>query len=82
MTPKVIRYAQTPDTPWANGCGSTRLLWSDPAGERRISAARLSGPAVFSALPGMARLLAVLDPIYIKLSVGGRRVQLLSLIHI
>lgn len=73
---KIIRYADTPDSPWANGCGSTRLLWSDPAGERRISVAKLEGPATFSALPGMARVLLVLDPIRLTLRVNGAATHL------
>ncbi len=76
MSPQIVRYADTPDTPWANGRGSTRLLWADAAGERRISVAKLEGPAAFSALPGMARLLLVLDPMRLTLSVGGRTVRL------
>jgi len=57
--------------PWANAGGSTRLLWSDGAGERRISIAQLDRPAAFSLFPGMARLLFVLDPIMIELDVCG-----------
>ena len=76
MTLKVIRYADTPDSVWANGCGSTRLLWSDPAGERRISVARLAAPTPFSRLPGMARVLLVLEPIRFTLRVNGAVIHL------
>ena len=82
MTPKlirplqIIRYADQPDSPWANGLGSTRLLWADEAGERRISIARLEGPAAFSSLPGTARALAVLDPIHLTLRISGRELRL------
>ena len=82
MTPKlirplqIIRYADQPDSPWANGLGSTRLLWADEAGERRISIARLEGPAAFSTLPGIARALAVLDPIHLTLRISGREIRL------
>lgn len=76
MALQVIRYAEQPDMPWANGLGSTRQLWADRSGERRISVAQLRAPAPFSALPGMARLLLVLDPIQITLNIGGQRVQL------
>ncbi len=59
--------------PWANGGGSTRRLWSDAAGERRISVAMLARPASFSALTDIARLLVVLDPVVIRLSIGNDR---------
>ena len=72
----LIRYAEQPDIPWANGLGSTRLMWADPAGERRISIAKLEGPAAFSALPGIARALAVLDPIHLTLRISGREIRL------
>lgn len=76
MALKIIRYAEQPDRPWANGLGSTRLLWADRDGDRRISVAHLNGPAPFSELPGVARLLLVLDPIRITLGIGGQRAQL------
>ncbi len=59
--------------PWANGGGSTRRLWSDAAGERRISVAMLARPTSFSALTDIARLLVVLDPVVIRLSIGNDR---------
>jgi environmental stress-induced protein Ves len=76
LTPAIIRYADQPDSPWANGGGSIRLMWQCPAGERRISIASLQRPAAFSALPAMARLLMVLDPIRITLRISGQDVQL------
>ena len=76
MALEIIRYADQPDIPWANGGGSTRLMWQDPPGERRISIARLEGAAPFSPLPAMARLLRVLDPIRITLRINGQEVQL------
>lgn len=76
MALKVIRYAEQPDMPWANNLGSARQLWADPPGERRISIARLNAPAPFSRLPGVARLLLVLDPIRITLRACGREVRL------
>lgn len=76
MTLALIRYAGQPDSRWANGLGSTRVLWADAAGERRISIAKLEGPAPFSALPGIARALAVIDPIHLRLRISGREIPL------
>ncbi|MBS0433232.1 MAG: HutD family protein [Proteobacteria bacterium] len=50
--------------PWANGAGSTEVLWREPddAGWRvRVSIARVSGAGPFSELPGTRRLLVPLD---------------------
>jgi environmental stress-induced protein Ves len=67
----IVRYADVPDTPWPNGAGSTRLLWSDSPGERRVSVAMLERPAPFSTLRRAARLLWVLDPVVVELRIGA-----------
>lgn len=69
---RIIRYGDQPDLRWANDGGTTRALWSDRSGERRVSVAMLERLAAFSPLPGMARLLVVLDPLTIEIQIDGR----------
>lgn len=74
--PVIVRYADAAETRWANNGGVTRVLWRGPGGARRISIASLVAPAAFSALPGMARTLLVIDPIAITLCIDGTAVAL------
>lgn len=76
MTVSIVRYADAVDTTWANGGGTTRLLWSDAEDARRISIATLRQPGAFSLLPGMLRTLVVLDPVMVSLEIDEQAVEL------
>ncbi len=76
MTVSIVRYADAVDRAWANGGGTTRLLWSDAEDARRISIATLRQPGAFSLLPGMLRTLVVLDPLLVGLEIDHRLVEL------
>ncbi|HJU27128.1 MAG TPA: HutD family protein [Rhodanobacteraceae bacterium] len=63
--------------PWANGAGSTSLLWREPDDANwkvRISIARVEHDGPFSELPGARRLLVPLDAaMELHLQDGGIR---------
>jgi environmental stress-induced protein Ves len=78
---RIVRLADIPPAPWANGAGETRELWSalapDGGGwDRRISVATLAAPAPFSPLPGVSRILLPLDDVAGTLAIDGRPVPL------
>jgi hypothetical protein len=68
--------------PWANGLGSTLELAVSPAGasieslDWRISIATVTAPGPFSSLPGIDRVLLVLDDVDAVLAVDGHAVAL------
>lgn len=68
--------------PWANGLGSTLELAVEPPGapmpeiDWRISIATVSEPGPFSHLPGIDRVLLVLDDVEAELTVDGRAVSM------
>ena len=79
---KVIRLADISPTPWANGGGETRVLWSDrPVGQRpgtfdrRISVATLVAPSPFSMMPGVSRSFMLLDEADVRLEMEERPVR-------
>ena len=76
MTGRIVRYADAADTIWANGGGTTRLMWSDANEGRRISVATLTKPGAFSLLPSMLRTLVVLDRLQVVLEIDDRTVEL------
>lgn len=76
MTRRIVRYADAADTIWTNGGGTTRLMWSDADGGRRISIATLTKPGAVSSLPGMRRTLVVLDPVMASLEIDVQAVEL------
>lgn len=68
--------------PWSNGRGTTLELAVSPAGaaigeiDWRISIATVSEPGPFSRLPGIDRVLLMLDDVEAELAIGGRTVAL------
>ena len=72
---KVVRPAQRPPEPWANGGGTTRTLltWPDPRRWRlRISVADVEKTGPFSVFPGVDRWFAVLDGDGVRLTTATR----------
>lgn len=77
--PRIIRFATTQPSRWANGLGETVELWRTPTGgdfAARLSIATVGEPAAFSPLPGVARALMALAPAGLVLTIDGARVAL------
>lgn len=78
MTPPVLRHAERSPTPWANGGGVTRevaragVADTAPGFDWRVSVAEVDRPGPFSTLPGVDRVIVLLDGTGLVLSVGGR----------
>jgi environmental stress-induced protein Ves len=70
MTVVVRRSAIAPQ-PWANGGGTTRELRVADDGAWRISLAEIEQDGPFSAFPGRARLLTVVEGVVLALEVDG-----------
>jgi environmental stress-induced protein Ves len=75
--PFVVRFAERPAEPWANGLGSTVEIARDPATgafDWRLSVARLEDDSAFSLLPGVDRVLMALgdDPVGLNIGDGLR----------
>ncbi|MHA7304455.1 HutD/Ves family protein [Arthrobacter sp. TMN-49] len=72
---EIIRYASLKTMPWANGGGVSRQLAAAPATDGgvdwRISIAEVAKAGPFSAMPGMDRIITVIDGELIALSVDG-----------
>lgn len=75
---RVIRLADAPAVPWANGRGTTRELLRREAADGslllRLSVADVVEPGPFSGLPGLDRVLVVIDGPGFLLSIGSRSV--------
>lgn len=72
----IIRYASLKPAPWANGGGVTRQLAAGPSGsgadwDWRISIAEVAKAGPFSPLPGIDRIITVIEGELIALSVDG-----------
>ena len=71
---EIIRYAPLKPTPWANGGGSTRKIAAGPDAKNwdwRISLAEVAKPGPFSPLPGVDRIIMVIEGDLIALTVDG-----------
>ncbi|PYI65583.1 hypothetical protein CVV68_17850 [Arthrobacter livingstonensis] len=81
---EIIRYTSLKTTPWANGGGITRQLAAGTVDSRtlgsgakgdswdwRISIAEVAKAGPFSVLPGMDRILTIIDGDLIALTVDG-----------
>jgi environmental stress-induced protein Ves len=74
MNWNVIHLDDVRPTPWRNGGGTTRELftWPDPQQWRcRASVAQISQAGVFSSFPGVQRWFAVLEGDGVRLKVGA-----------
>lgn len=67
----VVRTGDVTPQPWANGAGSTRELLSADDGSWRVSLADIDRDGPFSAFPGRARLLTVVDGPVLALVLDG-----------
>lgn len=70
----IIRYASLKPARWANGGGVTRQLAAGPAGadwDWRISIAEVAKAGPFSPLPGIDRIITVIEGELIALTVDG-----------
>lgn len=74
---QIIRYAPLKAAPWANGGGVTRQIAAGPSGatgtgwDWRISIAELAKAGPFSPMPGIDRIITVIEGDLIALSVDG-----------
>lgn len=71
---EIIRYASLKTTPWANGGGVSRQLAAAPSADGfdwRISIADVAKAGPFSPMPGMDRIITVIDGELIALTVDG-----------
>lgn len=70
---EIIRYSELPPARWANGDGVTRQLAASgsPEWDWRISIAEVAKAGPFSALPGIDRVITVVDGDLILLEVDG-----------
>lgn len=72
---EIIRYASLKTTPWPNGGGVSRQLAVGPATDGgfdwRISIAEVAKAGPFSPMPGMDRIITVIDGELIALTVDG-----------
>lgn len=71
---RIIRYADLKETRWANGGGVTREIAAGPAGtdgDWRISIAEVAKAGPFSAMPGVDRIITVIDGELIALTIDG-----------
>jgi environmental stress-induced protein Ves len=74
----VIRIAGLAAQPWSNGLGRTVELVRLPGTDEwslRVSAATIPGPAPFSALPGIDRVLIPLAPITLEVDGVARHLE-------
>ncbi|WP_417561584.1 HutD family protein [Microbacterium sp.] len=71
----LIRFADRPATSWANGRGTTVVLWRTPDGDSvadvRLSIATVSESGPFSLLPGIDRMLMPLAAGGLTLRIDG-----------
>ncbi|WP_405808926.1 HutD family protein [Streptomyces sp. NBC_00210] len=80
MTPRVLRAADRTAVPWKNGGGVTREIALSPEGasmhdfDWRISLADVAADGPFSAFPGIARTLTVVEGAGMDLTAGGQQV--------
>lgn len=74
----VLTWDELEATPWKNGGGSTRGLAAAPAGagmadfDWRVSIADVAADGPFSAFPGVARVIMLIDGPEMVLTVDGR----------
>lgn len=74
---QIIRYASLKAAQWANGGGVTRQIAAGPSGatgttwDWRISIAEVSKAGPFSPMPGVDRIITVIDGDLIALNVDG-----------
>ncbi len=72
---EVIRYSELKQSRWANGGGVTRTVAASPPSgsvpDWRISIAEVSHPGPFSPMPGIDRILTVIDGELLMLEVDG-----------
>lgn len=72
---EIIRYASLKTMPWANGGGVSRQIAAAPAADGgldwRISIAEVAKAGPFSPMPGMDRIITVIDGELIALTVDG-----------
>jgi environmental stress-induced protein Ves len=74
----VLTWDELEATPWRNGGGSTRGLAASPAGagmadfDWRVSIADVAADGPFSAFPGVARVIMLIEGPEMVLSVDGR----------
>ena len=81
---KVIRFADVKATPWINGGGSVNVIAAGALGHNgdprlepgnqwdwRLSLASVEQPGEFSRLPGIERILTVVDGGPLQLTIGG-----------
>ncbi|SEE90115.1 hypothetical protein SAMN04489740_3009 [Arthrobacter alpinus] len=71
---EIIRYASLKSTPWANGGGITRQIAAGPDTKNwdwRVSLAEVSKAGPFSPLPGVDRIITVVEGDLIALTVDG-----------
>lgn len=78
---RVIRFASLPESPWANGAGTTVELARVAASRAdgfgwRVSIATVDAPGSFSALPGIDRTIVALGPAALELRTPGGPVRL------
>lgn len=76
---RVLRWAELEVTPWKNGGGSTRTLTAAPGTaasaddfDWRVSVADVGADGPFSAYPGIARVIMLIDGAEMILTVDGR----------
>ncbi|WP_218713469.1 HutD family protein [Arthrobacter sp. BF1] len=71
---EIIRYASLKSTPWANGGGVTRQIAASHDGKNwdwRVSLAELTKAGPFSPLPGIDRIITVVEGDLIALTIDG-----------
>lgn len=71
---QIIRYTSLKATPWANGGGLSRQVAAGPLEtdwDWRISIAEVAKAGPFSVLPGIERILTIIDGELIALTVDG-----------
>ncbi|PYI39138.1 hypothetical protein CVS30_07485 [Arthrobacter psychrolactophilus] len=71
---EIIRYASLKSTPWPNGGGVTRQIAAGPDAKSwdwRVSLAEVAKAGPFSPMPGIDRIITVVEGELIALSVDG-----------
>jgi environmental stress-induced protein Ves len=71
---EIIRYASLKSTPWANGGGITAQIAAGPDPKNwdwRVSLAEVAKAGPFSSLPGVDRIITIVDGDLIALTVDG-----------
>ena len=80
--PRILRAAERTAAPWSNGGGVTREVAVHPPGsgwdgfDWRVSLAEVTRDGPYSPLPGVRRILTVVDGAGTELTVDGRTHQL------